>query len=479
MEFDCSAPYCRFFREICEIPHGSGNEKAISDYLVDFAKTRGLAYMQDDLWNVIIRKPGTPGSENAPVLCIHAHTDMVCEKNKNTVHDFTKDPLRLMVTEDGLLRADGTTLGADDGAGVAYMLAILDDDSLSHPPLECIFTTQEETGMYGAKALKAEDVKGHRMITLDGGGETCTLLTSSGGCRVKVEKTMVQSPNAAPCFRISIRGLSGGHSGGEIHKEKGNANKLMARLLKEAMLEGLTFRLCGINGGLKENAIPRECDAVIAFPGEKEALVQAVQASAARIAKELEFSDSGFSVEVSSEAQCSAAFTEQDTRDAVDLLFLLPNGFQARSMAIEGLTMTSLNLGVVFMQGNTLVISATIRSMLASCIDHLYHQIGVLCRVFGAQLRRGAQYPGWSYNPKSPLREIFTQAVRELYGREPTLKGTHGGCETGIFSALHPDMDIITLGPVTRYIHTPDEELDLASFDRTYRLLTNIISRCG
>ena len=184
-------------------------------------------------------------------------------------------------------------------------------------------------------------------------------------------------------------------------------------------------------------------------------------------------------MEVSSEAQCSAAFTEQDTRDAVDLLFLLPNGFQARSMAIEGLTMTSLNLGVVFMQGNTLVISATIRSMLASCIDHLYHQIGVLCRVFGAQLRRGAQYPGWSYNPKSPLREIFTQAVRELYGREPTLKGTHGGCETGIFSALHPDMDIITLGPVTRYIHTPDEELDLASFDRTYRLLTNIISRCG
>ena len=479
MEFDCTAPHRRFFYEISQIPHGSGNEKAISDYLVDFARAHGLEYMRDELWNVIIRKPGTPGSEDAPVLCIHAHTDMVCEKNKDTVHDFTRDPLRLVVSEDGILRADGTTLGADDGTGVAYMLAILADENLSHPPLECIFTTQEETGMYGAMALKPEDVKGHRMITLDGGGETCTLLTSSGGCRVKVEKTMAYEENTAPCYRIAIRGLTGGHSGGEIHKEKGNANKLMARLLKEAMLAGLSFRLCGINGGLKENAIPRECDAVVAFGGEPAALEKAVKASAAGIAKELEFSDGGFMARVSPAATEPRAFSLRDTQETVDLLFLLPNGFQARSMAIDGLTMTSLNMGVVYTQGETLVVSGTIRSMLASCIDNLYNQIGVLCDVFGAELHRGAQYPGWNFNPVSALREKLAESVRELYGREPDVKGTHGGCETGVFSALHPDMDIVTLGPVARFIHTPDEELDLASFDRTYLLLTNLVSRCG
>ena len=221
MYYESHLPHRRFFYEIAQYPHGSANEKPLSDYLVAFAKQRNLEHTQDRLFNVIIRKPATKGYENAPVLALHAHMDMVCEKNKDTVHDFEKDPIRFVVSDDGILRAQGTTLGADDCTGVAYMLSILDADDLAHPALECIFTTQEEIGMFGALALNPEDLRAHRMITLDGGGENNTLLTSAGGCRLQVSKPLEKQPNEKPCYGIRVRGLAGGHSGGEIHKEKG------------------------------------------------------------------------------------------------------------------------------------------------------------------------------------------------------------------------------------------------------------------
>lgn len=478
MEYDCSLPHRRYFYEISQYPHGSTQEKPLSDYLVSFAEAHGLWHRQDELLNVIIRKPASAGYEGAPVLGIQAHMDMVCEKNKDTVHDFGSDPIRFVVTEDNLLRADGTTLGADDGMGVAYMLAVLADDTLPHPALECIFTTQEEIGMFGAMALKPEDILCHRMISLDGGGENNTLLTSAGGCQVKVTKRMTAQSNEKPCCAISIRGLTGGHSGGEIHKEKGNANKLMVRILKEAQLKGLSFQLCSLNGGLKDNAIPRECDAVIAFDGDTQALEAAVAASAADIAKELEFSDSQFSARLVPCEQAARAFTQADTEAAVDMLFLYPNGFMARSMAIEELTVTSLNLGILRTDENGLSLVISLRAMLGSALEDLYRRVAMISELFGAQLERSANYPGWSYSEKSPLRDVMGEAVQELYGEPLNMTATHGGCECGVFSALHPGMDIITLGPITRYIHTPDEELDLASFDRTYTLLTNVIARC-
>lgn len=478
MSYDRTLPHRRFFYEIAQYPHGSANEKPLSDYLVAFAKQRNLEYMQDELYNVIIRKPAAAGYEDAPVLAIHAHMDMVCEKNKDTVHDFEKDPIRFVVSDDGILRADGTTLGADNGTGVAYMLSILDADDLAHPELECIFTTQEEIGMFGALALKPEDIRARRMISLDGGGENNTLLTSAGGCRLQINKPLQRQPNNKPCYAIRIRGLAGGHSGGEIDKEKGNANKLLVRILKEAMLSGFSFDLCDLNGGLKDNAIPRECDAVIAFDGDEAAFKQQVQLSAEQIWKELEFSDSGFRVEWERTNAFAKACTNDCSGQILDMLFLYPNGFMARSMAIEGLTVASLNLGILTMDDSVLTAVISVRSMLDSAMNNLVNQVQTISGLFGAGMEQGARYPGWKYSEHSPMRDTMASAVRELYDEELNVTATHGGCECGVFSQLHPDMDIISIGPVARHVHTPDEELDLASFDRTYVLLTNVIKRC-
>lgn len=478
MVYECNLPHRRYFYEIAQYPHGSTNEKPLSDYLVAFAKEHQLEYMQDELYNVIIRKGATAGYENAPVLAIHAHMDMVCEKNKGTEHDFEKDPIKFVVSDDGILRADGTTLGADDCTGVAYMLSILDDDTLEHPELECIFTTQEEIGMFGALALKPEDIHAHRMISLDGGGENNTLLTSAGGCRLQAKKPLQKQSNEKPCYAVRVRGLTGGHSGGEIHKEKGNANKLLVRVLKEARLAGFAFELCDLNGGLKDNAIPRECDAVIAYVGDTEALTAQIKTSEQEIWQELEFSDAGFKLEFEQVQTVGTACTPACTGEILDMLFLYPNGFVARSMAIEDLTVTSLNLGIVNMDGDILTAVISVRSMLGSALTNLVNQVKAVSGIFGADVQQSAAYPGWKYSEYSPMRETMRAAVREIYDEELNVTATHGGCECGVFSQIHADMDIISIGPVTRYIHTPDEELDLASFDRTYVLLTNVVKRC-
>ena len=411
MVYECNLPHRRFFYEIAQYPHGSANEKPLSDYLVAFAKARGLEYMQDELYNVIIRKSATKGYENAPVLAIQAHMDMVCEKNKGTKHDFEKDPIKFVVSDDGILRADGTTLGADDCTGVAYMLSILDDDALEHPQLECIFTTQEEIGMFGAMALKREDVRAHRMISLDGGGENNTLLTSAGGCCLKIRKPLVKEANDKPCYAIRVRGLAGGHSGGEIHKEKGNAYKLLVRILPEAGLAGLAFQLCDLNGGLKDNAIPRECDAVIACAEDAQVLAEQIETSRRNIWQELEFSDAGFRVELEQVQPAESACTDACTDEILRMLFLYPNGFMARSMAIEGLTMTSLNLGIVRMEESSLYVVISVRSMLRSAIDNLVNQVQVINGIFGADMTRSADYPGWKYSEYSPMREFMGAAV--------------------------------------------------------------------
>jgi len=478
MVYDRSLPHRHYFWEIAQRPHGSANEKPLSDYLVSFAKEHNLEYMQDELYNVIIRKPATAGYEDAAVLAIHAHMDMVCEKNKGTVHNFETDPIKFVVTDDGILHADGTTLGADDCCGVAYMMSILADDTLEHPELECIFTTQEEIGMFGALALKPEQIKAHRMISLDGGGENNTLLTSAGGCQLKVAKPIVRQQNTRPCYGIRVRGLTGGHSGGQIHLEKGNANKLLVRILKEAQLAGFGFELAELNGGLKDNAIPRECDAVIAFDGDAAALEARVKASEKAIWQELEFSDAGFKVEFEAVEAAPCVCTAGVTPEIINMLFLYPNGLQAKSMAIEGLTMTSLNLGILNLAENEFTAVISLRSMLGSAIDNMVNQVTTVSTIFGASVEKSAAYPGWKYSEHSPMRETMRAAVREIYDAELNVTATHGGCECGVFSQIHEDMDIISMGPVARYIHTPDEELDLASFDRTYTLLTNVVKRC-
>ena len=477
MEFDLTKPYCHYFNEIAKIPHGSDNEKELSDYLVNFAKTLGLTFKQDDMFNVIIYKAGTIGYEKSSPLMIQAHMDMVCEKNKDSEHDFLKDPLKLVVNE-GFLTADRTTLGADDCTGVAYMMAILADKELAHPPLECVFTVQEETGLYGVMNLKSGDIKARRMISLDGGGETNTLLSSAGGCRDKIVKSLEFEVNTKPTYRLSVKGLQGGHSGGEIHKEKGNANKLIMRIFKEARLSGLDMRIVSYNGGLKENAIPREAEIEFVSSDDFNKIMESFSKSEIEIKEELEFSDAGLKIVIEKLPVALRCLTDACNSEVCDFVYLLPNGFKARSLAIPGLTVTSLNLGVVETIQDKLVLSVSIRSAIKSGIDNLIREIACLCQNFDASYSIHALYPGWNYSKVSTMRDTLGEVVKSVYNKDLELIATHGGCECGIFKAMHENMDIVSIGPITKDIHTPDERLDLASFDRTYNLLTRFVSAC-
>ncbi len=477
MEFDLTKPYCFYFSELAKIPHGSLNEKAVSDYIVAFAQSHNLRYKQDELENVIIYKAASSGYEEAEPLMIQAHIDMVCEKNADYEHDFLTDPL-VLYSENGFLKAQGTTLGADDGSGVAMMLAVLAAADLAHPPLECVFTSQEEIGLIGALALKAEDFQARRLISLDGGGEVSTMLSAAGGCMTSIKIPLTRVSNEKPTYRLAIRGLLGGHSGMEINKERGNANKLMARLLVEAKSQGCDITLVSFDGGLKDNAIPRECEAIFVSSSQEEQLAQQFTNSAGGILGELKWSDADFRIEFEKTTISGICLDAAVSEKICNFVYLAPNGFKARSLAIAGLTLTSLNLGVTKTEKACFIANFAIRSAVESAIDDLALQLRVLAGYAEAEVSVSARYPGWDYNPKSPLRDKLAAAVKAVSGEELELEAAHGGSECGVFSRLLPGVDIILIGPKADDVHTPQERMDLASFDRTYQILCHVLAAC-
>ncbi len=472
MEFDLNKRHCFWFNELAKIPHGSTNEKRSSDFIAKIARDKGLNYVQDELHNIIVYMPGSKGYEASAPLMIQAHIDMVCEKNKDVDHDFLKDPLDLYV-EDGYLKAKGTTLGADDGMGVAYMLAIMEDASLIHPPLELVFTTQEEVGLIGSLALKKEYFKSKRVISLDGGGEVVTSVSSAGGCVFIATKKFQKKRSDDQIYILSIRGLSGGHSGGEIDKEKGNANVIAARMLEELDQD---VCLAKISGGLKDNAIPRECDISFSCSLAYDALKVKLDKSARAIAEELADSDSGYYYELSKDED-REVMSSDDSKDILDFIYLMPNGFMHRSMSIEGLTITSLNLGVITTTDDKVILDISIRSAIDSAIDDLISRLAKLAYRLSFTYSTSARYPGWNYKKDSKMRLLFEEALRYTTGQDLKEVASHGGCECGVFNSLLDGADIITLGAKTYDIHTPDERLDIASFDRSYMVLKNIIER--
>ena len=474
MEFDLRKKQCYFFNAISQIPRGSGNEKAVSDYIVAFARERGLLYKQDDVWNVIIDKPATPGYEDAPVLILQAHTDMVNEKNKGVEHDFEKDPLDLYVEGD-LLMARGTTLGADDGYGVAYMLAVLDDDSLEHPALSCVFTTMEEIGLVGAGNLRPEDIHGTRLINLDVGGEVGTCVSSAGGATAVMTLPVEKEPNDKKAYMLSIRGLKGGHSGGQIHLELGNANLLLVRALQELKKSGIGVQMVSFNGGMQYNAIPREADALFVSDDSFDKIAEAVAKTDADFKRELEFSDPDVRL-VFAEAEAAERLTEKCSSSFLDFVFLMPDGMKHRSMVIDDLTTSSLNAGVIRTDGEEIVITDLVRSAIESHTDTLIDQLTVLGGLLGWKVEVKNRIMGWGYSAVSPIRDILKDVLKER-GIEMVETATHGGLECGVFKGLCPDLDIITYGPVAEGEHTPDEYLDLASFDRAYEILREVIRR--
>lgn len=470
-------PIFEFFQEISAIPRCSGNEKAISDYLVGFAKSRGLEVKQDRALNVIIKKPGTSGYENAPGVIIQGHMDMVCDKNEDTVHDFDKDPIELRVEGD-MLYANGTTLGADNGIAVAYAMALLSSGNIPHPPLEVLITTSEETGMDGALALDPDDLKGKYLINIDAEEEGKLFVSCAGGVIIRLSIPVVweEANIGSMPFVIKIRGLRGGHSGADIHLERGNSNKLLGRVLY-GLQKDVNYYVSDINGGFKSNAIPRESEATILINAEDEGALRSSIAKWNSIFKnELRSSDPGVSVIVERVNEAvKRAFSYETMTKVIAALILTPNGVQSMSMDIKGLVESSTNLGVVRTIDDEVLLDSSVRSSVASLKYKIADQSEMLAKMLNVKFTELSDYPGWEYNPNSKLRDVFIRVHEVMYGKSPEVVAIHGGLECGLFKEKMPHVDMIAFGPNLYDVHTPNEHADIPSIKRTWDYLVEVL----
>ncbi len=464
----------RYFEEISAIPRGSYNEAGIADYLVAFAKARNLEHYRDELHNVLIKKPASKGQEGRKPLLFQGHTDMVCEKNGDVEHDFLRDPLRLWV--DGkLLRARGTTLGADNGIAVAMMLALLDGEVAEHPAIECLFTTAEEVGLNGAQGFDYGLVSARAMINLDSEDMGTVTCGCAGGLRSDLTLAAETEPFAGEGLRVRISGLMGGHSGADIHTGRANANKLMGRLLA-ALLPTCDARVVAVNGGSKDNAIPRECEAVLAV-ADTERATELLTDAAAAIAGELVKEDRGFTVSVETVDAESVMMSREDTARVCAVLACSANGVLEMNRNIAGLVEYSRNLGVVRTENDTVTFVFSSRSSMESRLDASIRELDALAAVTGCTARHYSRYPGWDFAPTSALREAYLAAYRDVTGADATVTTIHAGLECGIIYSKLPDMDMISIGPDMYDIHSPDEALDLDATETFWRVLARLIER--
>lgn len=460
--------YLNYFYDICKIPHGSHNEKALSEYLINFAKEHNLKYKTDDVYNVIIYKNGTSKSDK--VLALQAHIDMVDEKTIDSNHDFNIDPLDIY-EEDGYLKASGTTLGADNGAGVAMILSVLADKTLKHPPLEAIFTVQEETTMEGAFKLNPNDIQARSLINLDSEEEGVSTTTSAGGIDVIFTKDVSYEENSNAAYTLTIGSLLGGHSGADIALERGNAIKLIGRIANEIK----DIQLSNIKGGLKVNAIPRDASLTFVSSLNDDEIEKTVQEAVSKIKNELLHSDSNLTYSLN-KTTSSKVLSKESSKAILNLLCLIPNGFRHRDLALEGLTTASENVGIVTLDDLRFSLYMSLRSCLQSYIDDMVSELFTLAEVLNFNVRSDNWYPAWDYVDNSPLRNKMCEVFKKVYGKEMLLEGIHAGLECGIFKNKFPDMDIITFGPNIYDCHSPNEKIELSSLERTYGFLIELLN---
>ena len=468
----------RFFEEICSIPHGSGNTEKISNYLVSFAEERRLAYRQDESGNVVIFKDASAGFETSAPVILQGHMDMVCVKRPSVVHDFEKDGLDLSV-DNGMLHASGTTLGGDDGIAVAYGLALLDDDSIPHPPLEVLFTVDEEIGLLGAAAFDTSVLKGRRLINLDSEEEGILWIACAGGLHIRSELALHKTSAKGVPVTVVIDGLLGGHSGGEIHKNRASANALMGRVLY-SLEKDRSFGLYEIRGGEKDNAIPKDCTAkMLVMPEDLPAVMEICEKLEKDLRNEYTGSDEGISIHA--EAGETAEAVEMEVLDPTSqekVIFFLRNfpfGVQKMSGTIDGLVETSLNLGILSMDTDQLVSICSIRSSVGSAKKDLAEKIGYLTEFLGGEYFIEGEYPAWEYRKDSPLRDTMFKVFCEEYGKEPQILAIHAGLECGLFYEKIPGLDCVSIGPDMKDIHTSEEQLDIASARRTWEYLLKVL----
>ena len=467
----------KFFEEISQIPRASFNEQAISDYLVDFGQKRGLRVIQDDKKNVIIFKGATTSYEDHPTVMLQSHIDMVAEKNQDSHHDFESDPIEV-IEQDGWLVANKTTLGADDGAGVAYMLAILDDNNLSHPALECVFTVEEEVGMGGAISLDTSVLQAQKLIGLDSSGEKSVTISSSGGNRGEVTYPLKFEKTHKHQLVLKVRGLKGGHSGVEIDQERANAAKVVSDVIIH-LTKQFNVAFSSIEGGLKDNAIMRECDVVLGFKEEeKHSLIQSVLEIEKNLQEMYVEGDPGLRIDYEVIDKDCYTISVDATKELAKLLSLLPYGYFQKSLVIKDLVIASANIGRIESNDHQVTIGLSMRAPHSFTLAQINQKVEIICSLCNSQVNFSSGYPGWVYEADSPLRDVITEVYSELHpGSEMELEATHGGLELGVWKEKMPQLDIAAIGPIMEDIHTPDERLLLSSFYRTYEHLVKVLER--
>ena len=467
----------RYFEEISAIPRASYKEEKIADYLCNFAKERGLEYYRDVNNNVLINAPATAGMENSPAILLQGHTDMVCEKNEGVEHDFDNDGLKLY-EEDGWIKAEGTTLGADNGVAVAVMLYVLDGGLERHGAIQCLFTSSEEVGLDGAQSFDYSRVYARKMINMDSADEKLIIVGCAGGMRTNFSFDVTSEEIVAPALvKLSVKGLMGGHSGEDIDKGRANANKLMARLLAKILADAeIDARIVSIYGGSKDNAIPRECEAELSV-SDIDRLGDVITVEAEKLSHGLSDFDKNLSVGIKvigrdTKVACPDKATAEKL---VNFIVCVPNGVFEMNYSVEGIVEWSRNLGVVtFDAGKAECVFAS-RSSFESRIDASGEQLDAFAALIGANVRHYNRYPGWNFAEVSPLRDAWSASCEKILGTKPEILAIHAGLECGFIKQAVPDMDIISAGPIIFDLHSPDERLDKKSFERFFTVVKDVL----
>ena len=468
------AAFFKFFEEISAIPRGSGNEGGMVEYLKAFAEARGIYFYTDEHRNVFMRKGATAGYETVAPILLQGHTDMVCEKNGGCEHDFEKDPLDLYI-DNGMLRARGTTLGADDGVAVAAMLELLDDETFEHPVLECLFTSGEETGLFGAHGFDCSLVTARRLLNMDTSPDGEAIASCAGSADLIFVREYDREATHEHTLNLTVKGLVGGHSGADIHTGRSNAIRLMGRILAR-LYDDCPFHLVSISGGNKRNAIPRECEAQITVLDMEKAKAIA-EDEAKKIAAELASVDSRFHLLLRRGRIVESCLSYKDTSAVINMLTLPVNGVYAMSPVNPDFVRTSSNIGIVATEEGKVVVSVMARSSCDSEMDALLLSFKRLAKACAFDYVLEDRSSGWDMNPNSKLAADFLRIYKQLFPEStPVVNGIHAGLECGIFVSKIEGCDALSIGPTMYEIHSPNEALDLASCDRFCDLVRAMVS---
>lgn len=469
----------KYFYEITQVPRPSKHEEKIIKYLEEFATIHKLEFEKDEVGNIVIRKQAYKGYENKPWVVLQSHMDMVCEKHSFIEFDFNKDKLQLFIDGDWV-KAKGTTLGADDGIGMAVQLAILSDKTIEHGPLECLFTVDEETGLTGAFALKAGFLKSNILLNLDSEDDGEFFIGCAGGKDVegRFEIKYRDCLNNCASFKISVSGLKGGHSGDDIEKGLGNSNKILARFIWENQ-DQFKIKISHFDGGNLRNAIPREAFAVVCVPQDlKDIFINEVKKYDATIKKELFITDSDVKIELEDhKVAIKQVFDKEFQNKLLNTIMAIPHGVIAMSQDIKGFVETSTNLASVKIVENQVIIATSQRSSVESAKNNICNIVASVFELAGAEYKVGNGYPGWTPNPNSSVLKIAVESWKNLYNTEPHVRAIHAGLECGLFSEKYPNMDMISYGPTLRGVHSPDERLLIPTVQKFYDLTLEILKK--